>query len=367
MSAERPAAEKVHWNRITPVRLLVALAAFLVVFAPWLPKGWPVLILATSNIVVILYVLRRCDLAHRGERPFQLGRRSLLVLIAVVAVTCGWMTMSFRQAALQEKAVGPYDGPGKGGYPRPSAPDCLCAVFGDEFFRDISQEQNVQYLKDTEASDADLVFLNGLRDLRTLCLESPRFTDTAIEYIKDHKSLAELCIYNAGITDGGLERLAGLNNLLELTLINTRVSGIGLKSLNLSQLRRLALNGNRVPDDAWASIARLSQLQELSLSDAGISDTRMESIGNMRNLRHLELCGNLVTDTGFANASLEQIGKLNGLQYLDLGETKVTDAGLARLTELKGLDWINLNGTNTTAAGIARFEAASPNVKVFGP
>jgi hypothetical protein len=382
MAVEKTAEAKVHWNKITPGRLIIVFAVIVLLISPMFPKGWPVVILAAGVIVAILYVLGSFVLAFLDERPFQFGIRSILAFTAVVALTCGLIKAGVVQAELQKKLIGPYVG-GKRGLPKPLAPDFLCEWFGEEFFRDMSHESELEYSKETEASDADLKLLRDYPNLRTLLLRSPKITDAGLEYVKDLKNLTTLMIENTEITDAGLERLAGIDNLGTLIIYNTHATGAGLKSLKLDRLRSLYFQRTTISDEGWEAIKGLDQLQDLWIEATGATDARLEAIGNMKDLRKLGLGCNPITDAGIAqlkgltkldmldlggtkitDASLEQIGTLDGLIYLDLSNTKVTDAGLRHLEGLKNLQWIGLRETNTVGTGVQRLHAALPKVKI---
>lgn len=76
MAFEEHSAPKRHWNEITPGRLLVVLLAVevtLFLSEHWYPKGWAVLIAATTVAAVILYLLARLVLASCSIGHFNLA------------------------------------------------------------------------------------------------------------------------------------------------------------------------------------------------------------------------------------------------------------------------------------------------------
>ena len=109
-------------------------------------------------------------------------------------------------------------------------------------------------------TDSDMNFLERLRSLRTLSLDSGRssgwitkpslLTDTTLEKIGSLENLETLDMAGHAITDAGLANLSGLRQLKNINVRFTNVTDAGLEHLkNLKQLRSLDLIGTKVTSE----------------------------------------------------------------------------------------------------------------------
>ncbi len=80
-------------------------------------------------------------------------------------------------------------------------------------------------------TDAGLVHLKGLTNLKKLSLGQTRITDAGLAHLKGLTKLEYLNLYGTKITDAGLAHLEGLTNLKSLNLGQTRITDAGVKSL----------------------------------------------------------------------------------------------------------------------------------------
>ena len=188
-------------------------------------------------------------------------------------------------------------------------------------------------------------------------LDRTAVTDAGLVYVKGLKGLKSLNLDGTAVTDAGLEHLKGLTGL---NLSGTAVSDAGLVQLkNLKGLTALWLNGTAVSDAGLEHLKELKGLTRLGLSDTGVSDAGLERLKDHKGLTWLELGGTKVTYAGVAH-----LKDLKKLTHLWLGGTTVTDAGLEHLKELKGLKSLYLCKTGVTAKGLEAFAAALPACKV---
>lgn len=148
-------------------------------------------------------------------------------------------------------------------------------------------ERNVQgevievYLRGSVVSDAALVHLKGLTNLRTLSLS---FSNT----------------------DAGLVHLKGLTNLQGLWLNGTQITDSGLVYLvELTTLQTLNLNGTPITDLGLVHLESLADLNFLYLGDTQVTDSGLVHLKGMTNLKTLWLRGSQITDLG--GAELKQV------------------------------------------------------------
>ena len=114
----------------------------------------------------------------------------------------------------------------------------------------------------TKVTDAELVHLQGLTQLRTLFLDDTGVTDAGMERLQGFTQLQKLGLSGTPVTDAGLEHLRGLTQLQHLNLNRTGVTDAGLKYLQgLTQLRTLQLTGTKVTDAGVSEFQKTTDLQ----------------------------------------------------------------------------------------------------------
>jgi len=136
-----------------------------------------------------------------------------------------------------------------------------------------------------------------------------------------------VAIGNWRATDAGLLHLRGLTQLRILLLNDTQVTDTGLEQVGgLTQLNLLDLSQTRVTDAGLVHLRGLTQLDVLNLSNTQVTDTGLEHLGRLPRLDLLDLSKTPVTDAG-----LMHFRGLTGLRMLFLDNTQVTDEGVAEL------------------------------------
>jgi hypothetical protein len=192
------------------------------------------------------------------------------------------------------------------------------------------------YLGRTQATDADLVCLEGLVSLQTLGLAFTR------------------------ITDAGLSRLKGLTNLQSLDLGKTRVTNTGLAHLEgLTNLRTLGLSATKVTDAAMEHLKAFVNLEALFLWRTKVGDGGLRHLQGLTNLRTLDLSATKVTNSG-----LGFLKRLMNLHSLDLSIPRLSDGGLRNLHGLANLQWVNLIGTKVSNEGVRNLRRTLPHCMI---
>lgn len=249
-------------------------------------KGWPVLIaitvaaLATLSVVVLFPVC-----ALRGIR-FRFGIRSLLLLTLAVAIPCAWCAIAASDANRQKNVVATiqrkggevqYDWQTEGGSGKPPGPAWLLRYCGTDFVSVVVavQGRHGDFGSDWDWTDADMVHLQTLSDLRQLNLQGTQVTDAGLVHIKHLTELERLNLNLTKISDSGLARLRRLNRLEDLELAATSVT-----------------------DDSLMQIGRLTRLWRLNLAHTKVTDNGLKQIGQLTNLRSLDLSRTGVTEEG---------------------------------------------------------------------
>jgi hypothetical protein len=227
-------------------------------------------------------------LQHR-RRWFQISLRTLMLLVTVSCLGFGWFSYRWRKAERQRAAVKAlldtrsmaydYQLNPKGGSQReaqPPGPDGLRRLLGVDFFADLVYVD----LRPSDSSDvrsftdADLVHLQGLGQLKTLSIRGKHVSDVGIANLRGLTRLKALMLYDTSVTDAGLAHLAGLTQLEVLSLFNAQVTDAGLVHLRrLSQLEDLYLNGTRVTDAGLVHFHGLTQLKILNLNGTQVTES----------------------------------------------------------------------------------------------
>ncbi|MEE2707567.1 MAG: hypothetical protein VX988_10980 [Planctomycetota bacterium] len=109
----------------------------------------------------------------------------------------------------------------------------------------------------SEVTDAGLMHLRGLKNLKELKLFRTKVTDAGLVHLKGLTGLEELNLTNTEITDAGLVHLKELSSLGILYLYGTKVTDAGLVHLTgLTKLKWLRLESTKVTD---AGVKKLKQ------------------------------------------------------------------------------------------------------------
>jgi len=135
------------------------------------------------------------------------------------------------------------------------------------------------WLKSTAADD-DLRLLSRVKNIRALSFtRAPLITDAGLVYIGRLTDLRKLEVATSQVTDLGLAHLSRLNKLKYLNLENTRISDAGLmRLLPLANLKELLIGGNTITDAGLANLANLSGLIFLDLKGTNVTATGITNL-----------------------------------------------------------------------------------------
>ena len=128
-------------------------------------------------------------------------------------------------------------------------------------------------------------------------------------------------------SDAGMVHLKTLKQLRELDLGYSDITNDGLASIeDATELRSLYLYGTKVTDDGLRHLHHLDKLDTLVLASSNFSDTGLQELGSLPSLKLLNLNGARVTDVG-----LDCLHNAHNLRELMLYTTQVTDEGAKKL------------------------------------
>ncbi|MCH8043482.1 MAG: hypothetical protein IID44_07165 [Planctomycetes bacterium] len=83
----------------------------------------------------------------------------------------------------------------------------------------------------SRATDAGLMHVKEMKNLRHLNLRHTNCTESGLENLKGLSKLSNLDLHNTNVTDAGLEHLRGLTKLCLLVLSDTNVTDEGVQKL----------------------------------------------------------------------------------------------------------------------------------------
>jgi Leucine-rich repeat (LRR) protein len=336
------------------------------------------------------------------RRRIQFSLKALLLLVALVAVPCGWFKWKWdakqrERAAIEEiETMGgqiSFNWQATEEKDNPPGPKWLRKVLGEDFFAhvtevlidsdDITDEwlthleplTQLKYLRirSNGITDGGVLYLTRFRELVGVgisnadSLDDPTvasgrlITDVGLGHVEALPHLTELWIVSTGVTDAGLIHVERMNGIKSLGLINTFVTDAGLEHLkSLTGLTQLYLASTKVTDAGLPFLRGLTELQILFLTDTHITDAGMAHLSILHKLTLLDLGGTAVTDAG-----LVHLKSMTQLKELHLQGTAVTDAGLVHLRQLAELRTLALETTAVTDKGVAELETHLPNCQIF--
>lgn len=312
-TADDPRGSNSRYYAPTPAKFLLAVVLmqgtlFLSSSFRWFwfnqHKGYTVLIavVATAILLLLFVIVAAASWFIKSKAQFSLA--TLLLLILIMAVPCGWLAREMSLARERQEITQRIESSG-GLWGGRAFPDKMLApllkrprpflrtVFGDHFFCDVDHI----WVHDRELLQRFEVFDQLYQ------LECDSATDADVQHLRGLQRLARLNLKDPQITDAGLESLGTLPALNVLQANGANISGEGLRHFD-----------------------RLKHIKEISLNDTPMTDVGLTHLGRLKSLETLRLEKTNVTD-----AALGHLHGLSELRMLMLEESKVTDQGVASL------------------------------------
>jgi hypothetical protein len=210
-----------------------------------------------------------------------------------------------------------------------------------------------------------LRYLAGLKNLRTLTLQSSRFGDEDLAGLSDLPRLDRLKFIGPLTTPRALIALGKLPRLTHLEVEGGIVegkwnedSGTSLGGLCRLKTLKMSFFGQNTGSVAW--IRHLKLLEELHLVGAqSLTDVEMRAIGGFSNLRIL----NLAT-CGFTADGLAHLDNLPRLESFWLNQFDIDDRSIPVLQKMTSLRVLTLYGTQVTRAGRIALRQSLPYVNL---
>jgi hypothetical protein len=136
------------------------------------------------------------------------------------------------------------------------------------------------HLRETELTDSALCAIAEIHGLRTLnILACPRITNAGLVAIAGLFELRRLYVGSPGITDAGVIHLKGLTKLERLYLRDSKITDASMKSLrSLTALEQLSLDGTGVTEKGLSSLNDMPKLRLLQVLDTRIGGAEVYRI-----------------------------------------------------------------------------------------
>jgi hypothetical protein len=274
-------------------------------------KNWTVLVNAAVVAVSLLLLLVWIVVATLFRGKPQFGLSSLMGLVCVVGVACGWFGREWEYAKGQlgtikvvashgatslysfddfsNRSAGnirfknaQFDNMGLEVYwsTDDATPQLLRKWLGDDLFSTIRKAFFAP--ESEEEGRRGFEGLKEIRDLRELRLAGPHITDATLARLNQLPCLDNLEIYKAPISNDGLRHLSLQKNLRVIKLHDVPIDDAGLRNLEgLENLNVLELRQIPITDAGIVQIACLKELQSVLVSysfvtDKGVSQLQSE-------------------------------------------------------------------------------------------
>ncbi len=135
-------------------------------------------------------------------------------------------------------------------------------------------------LSRSKVTDADLVVLDNLKEVRELDLRLTTVGDKGLAHLKDWRKLKLLNLFRTPMTDEGLKSLGHLLQLETLLIGGTKVSDAGMATLKpFAELKKVSVFDTQVGDAGIAQLSGLRKLQTLltgksKVTEVGIAELK---------------------------------------------------------------------------------------------
>jgi len=288
-SSDVPKPTKPRWYTPTPAKFLFAVLVmqgvlFLSTHYRWFwfneQKGFTVLITVAATAIALLLLVVCMLISRFFKTKAQFSLATLLLMVAVVAVPCGWLARDIERARRQRAIVEAIRSHGEAFYFNTWEPT----------YKKFPASLVNKWVVPTLGYD----FVDDI-----IWVECHSTTDVELEQLQDSTQLHHLNIGGSEVTDAGLKHLKGLSELSDLGLEGTGITDAGLAHLKgLPQLRQLLLGETNITDVGLADLKDLPKLERLYLAKTKVSDAGLEHVEGLPNLIYLELHGTEVTVEG---------------------------------------------------------------------
>jgi len=325
------------------VLIIAGISSFIAVALTNFYHGSPTLVLCVGIATLLVTFV----IGQFVRNRFQLGLRSLILLLTFAAVLMGLFGSRMNAARIQKQAVESVLGLRVAGG---TFTDPYCGVryeyanLEDDFFTTKSGWLLPIWVVDMLGED----FFFAVDDI------SIQNQDLSTEASLDSVQLehfSSLYISNCELSDGAVQRLFQQKQLLDLSLVNVELSDEQLAALTeqLPQLTRLHVGHVQsqppqpmctLTNEGIRHLAKLSQLTELTLDQTNATGECLRSLAKLPNLQHLGCSGLSMTES-----DVELLRECKSLKTLTIYDTCIDEEWIPFFESLN-LEWVAFTATD---------------------
>lgn len=274
---------------------------------------------------------------------FRWSLRTMLVVVALVAVFCGWLASALRRAGIQDPLIAAL---GNVVWVERTGPRWL-GLFGADRLRQQIVGASLEFSANDDREAVELLQrLSHMPKFRYLFLEVDALTPDVVRAIRNIKGLRALSIERDSYRDGRclsdecLEVIGNLTQLEHLRLAGFQIKSSSLRHFEqLAHLRSLSLKAMATVDSSLLSdLPALPQLNSLDLGHSETVDADIDWIVLQPRLRSLSLEYTDVTVAG-----MDRLAPCATLEELTIGGATFTAGALSSLLRLNSLKYLHLD------------------------
>jgi hypothetical protein len=289
---------------------------------------------------------------------FRFRLRTLLVLMLLVSVACGYLGKHPYRKSIERPIVArieaaggevdydyqwSVDGRSNHGGVAPGPP-LIRRLLGEDLFASVAH-----VMLPPTASDDDLQLACQLPELKGVILYGQGFTEDPASALAQATQLELLELHRRNLSPAGLLQLRNLPRLKHIRLFEGTSTGHVQAAAQLPQLETLRIVRSNTNGTGIASLRDATKLERLEIYQCpNLNDAALHSLRNLRSLRFL-----YINDSTATGAALEAIGELPLLEELDIALLPLNDAQAQHLSKLSQLQVLNAAGTNLGDEGLA--------------
>jgi hypothetical protein len=277
--------------------------------------------------------------------------RSLLLLVMVAAVACGYGAHLWRQKERERRAES-FLSSRSVGMSRTTSwqpPRWLGQWIGSDLFTRVESVQIWHF------QDEWMPYVADLRHVRGVHIKGGALTDAGIAHLSSLSKISDLYV-DAPLGDELLENLRQCQ-LQRLVLRNTDIRGDGLVHLDRSRLKILALDRSPIADEGLRQVGQMKQLRALFINAIEAGEEGLSQLRQLDQLETLCLINLPLADEAFAHLP-------PNVQTLYLRGLPISDGALEHLVQYEQLRQVQFIYTDVSPEGANWMQTQRPDLRV---
>lgn len=341
-----------HWHNLVPTMTLDGIAG-------WEYSRRRLAANLASWTVMLAVPAAACEWLLRRFRPrFRWSLRTMMVAVAVVAVSCGWFAEARNRANVQDPIIAELEPQNECVAVERPGPDWLEFVVPDSFRRRIvgldmrmhgavdeefviqlGRLHHLKYLSlhVKELTPVMVGALRNSRQMRWLHLRVEQPSSDSFAALGELTQLEVLYLYATKFTSDDLRGLAGLTNLKMLGVEFSYFLGAFSQMPALPRLEAIQFIFTQIRDQDLRRLSVLPRLKALDLKYADLgTDVDLRDLANLSSLEELTVKGNFVSAA--ALESWAAVERLRALHITEINTSSVPKNDARAVVKPDGVD-----------------------------